>query len=57
MLILTRKEGQRIIVGNAVVEVMRIRGSAVSIGIKAPADVKIRREETATDDDMEHTEH
>lgn len=46
MLVLTRKVGQQIRIGEGiVVTVVRIQGDKVRIGIEAPADVSIHREE------------
>lgn len=46
MLLLSRKEGQKIIVGdNIEIVVVEVRGSAVRIGVKAPASVLVLREE------------
>lgn len=46
MLVLSRKEGQDIILGdNIVVRVMRTQGNRVQIGIDAPSDVRITRGE------------
>ena len=46
MLILTRKVGEMIRIGDAVtVRVLEVRGSQVRLGIDAPADVRIFREE------------
>ncbi len=46
MLILTRKEGEKIIVGGEVkISIISIIDNQVKIGIEAPADVKILREE------------
>ena len=46
MLILTRKPGERIIIANhIVIEVKEITGQHVRLGIKAPADIRIEREE------------
>lgn len=46
MLTLTRKVGERIIVGDEIViEVKEIRRNHVRIGVQAPDDVKIHREE------------
>lgn len=46
MLVLTRKIGQRLIIGeNIVVTVMSARGSQVRLGIEAPAEVIVRRDE------------
>ena len=46
MLVLTRKTGQRIIIGeNIELIVLRIRGGRVRLGIVAPADVPVYRRE------------
>jgi carbon storage regulator len=46
MLVLTRKAGESILIGdNIKVRVLEARGSQVRIGIEAPDDVKIFREE------------
>jgi carbon storage regulator len=46
MLILTRKVGEMIRIGDAVViRVLEVRGSQVRLGVDAPADVRIYREE------------
>ena len=46
MLILTRRAGQRILIGgDIVVSVLELEGSRVKIGIDAPAGVVILREE------------
>jgi carbon storage regulator len=46
MLILTRKVGEMIRIGDAVtVRVLEVRGSQVRLGVDAPADVRIFREE------------
>ena len=46
MLVLGRKESQRLIIdGKIVVTVVRIAGGNVRLGIEAPADVSIQREE------------
>lgn len=46
MLVVTRKVGQRVLVGDDIfIKVMKIEGNQVSIGIEAPADVPIDREE------------
>ena len=46
MLILTRKVGEMIRIGDAVViRVLEVRGSQVRLGVDAPADVWIFREE------------
>ena len=46
MLILTRKSGELIRIGDAVtVRVLEIRGNQVRLGVEAPGDVRIYREE------------
>ena len=46
MLVLTRKQDETIIIGNDVkVTVLSIRGDKVRIGIQAPSEVKVHREE------------
>lgn len=46
MLVLTRKVGERIHIGNSiVVTVVRIQHDKVRIGIEAPSEVDVHREE------------
>jgi carbon storage regulator len=46
MLVLSRKEGQKLVIGdNVVVTVNRIAGNRVTIGIEAPREVSIVRGE------------
>jgi len=46
MLILTRKSGEMIAIGDEIkVYIQEIRGNQVKIGIKAPPDVTVHREE------------
>jgi len=46
MLILTRRIGETIMIGDDVsVTVLRIKGSQVRIGVKAPRNVSVQREE------------
>ena len=45
MLVLTRKETEAIMVGEVKVTIVRIKGGTVRIGIDAPKEVKILREE------------
>lgn len=48
MLILTRRVGERIFIGeNITVEVLGVRGNQVRIGVSAPAATPIHREEVA----------
>lgn len=46
MLILTRKIGESMVIGNDItVTVMGVKGSQIRIGIKAPKEVEVHREE------------
>lgn len=46
MLVLTRKSGQRIRIGESVaVTLLEVRGDRVRIGLEAPREIKIRRGE------------
>lgn len=46
MLILSRKEGQKILIGSQIeVIVTEIRGSQVRLGFRAPSEVPIHRQE------------
>ena len=46
MLILTRRVGQNVIVGDdIVISVIEVRGDAVRIGIEAPRSLSVHREE------------
>jgi carbon storage regulator len=48
MLVLTRKVGERIQIGDqVVVTVVRINGPAVRLGVEAPAELAIVRQEIA----------
>jgi carbon storage regulator len=48
MLLLNRKRGERILLSGGIsLVVVEIRGAQVRIGIEAPRDVKIAREEIA----------
>ena len=49
MLVLSRKVGQSLNVGeDIIVTVCRIRGGRVQIGISAPSDISIQRQEVNT---------
>lgn len=51
MLVLSRKVGERILLGeNIVLSVVRIGPNTVKIGIDAPKDMNIVREELVTSD-------
>jgi carbon storage regulator len=46
MLVLTRKAGERIVIADQIViEVVEIMGGRVRLGIQAPSDVTVLREE------------
>ncbi len=46
MLVLSRKVGEKLVIdGNITVEVVKIQGNRITLGITAPADVKILRGE------------
>lgn len=46
MLILTRRVGEKLIIGeNVTVTVLSVNGNQIRIGIDAPRDVKVHREE------------
>ena len=48
MLVLSRKEGGRLVInGNIVITVVRVAGGRVKLGIEAPPEVSVRREELA----------
>jgi carbon storage regulator len=46
MLVLSRKQGERILIGDQIsVTVVRINGGAVRLGVNAPAHLSVIREE------------
>ncbi|MDP3704613.1 MAG: carbon storage regulator [Legionellaceae bacterium] len=47
MLVLTRKIGQQVLIGNGLIQikVLRIENDVISIGFDAPSDIDIDREE------------
>lgn len=48
MLVLTRKVHERILIGDdIVVEIVRIKGGSVRVGISAPESVPVHRQEVA----------
>ncbi len=50
MLVLTRKEDESLVIdGNIKLTILSIKGSQVRIGIEAPQDVSIHREELLLD--------
>ena len=51
MLVLTRRINERIVIGeNIVVTVLEVHGDQVRIGIDAPREIKVFREEVLTRD-------
>lgn len=58
MLVLTRKVGSSIIIDNNIkIQVVQIKGRQVRIGIEAPEDTKIYREEVYRTIEREKTSH
>ncbi|WP_024328866.1 MULTISPECIES: carbon storage regulator [unclassified Thioalkalivibrio] len=54
MLVLTRKVGERLMVGEDIaVEVLDVNGSQARIGVTAPEDMRIDREEVRRQRDQE----
>jgi carbon storage regulator CsrA len=46
MLVLSRKVGEKLVIdGNITVEIVKIKGNRITLGLLAPADVKILRGE------------
>lgn len=57
MLCLSRKLGQRLIIGNNIaVTVNRIAGGRVVLGVEAPADVKVIRSELGGGEEIKKDE-
>jgi len=53
MLVLSRKPGEQILIGEGVrLSVVRINGGRVQLGIDAPRDFRVVREEIAPHDDI-----
>jgi carbon storage regulator len=46
MLVLSRKVGEKIIIGDHIIlTIVELKGSRIKIGIEAPPDVRVHREE------------
>jgi len=57
MLVLSRKPGESVVIGdNVTVTVLSISGKQVRIGIEAPEDVSVHREEVQKRIDQEQKE-
>lgn len=57
MLVLSRKEGEKLVIGdNVVVTINRISGNRVAIGIEAPREVSIVRGELKPEVTMSRTD-
>lgn len=55
MLLLTRKVGDSILIGDSIkIQVVRVQGYQVRLGIEAPKEVKIFREEILKNRSTEH---
>jgi carbon storage regulator len=53
MLVLSRKEGERIVIGdNITLVVSKVSGNRVTIGIEAPKDIKVVRGELSDSDEL-----
>ena len=53
MLVLSRKKGERVVVGDSVtVTVLELKGNVVKLGFAAPAEVPVHREEVIWRTDM-----
>jgi len=49
MLVLSRKVGERILLGDKIrITVVRVSGGGVRLGIEAPADISVVREEVVS---------
>ncbi len=48
MLVLSRKVGEKVVIdGNITLQIVKIQGNRITVGIEAPSDVKILRGELA----------
>ena len=57
MLVLSRKIGERIFIGEGVeVSVVRVKGNRVMLGVVAPEEVPIHREEIAPNSRFDETD-
>ena len=57
MLVLTRKPGESIVIGNEItVTVVEVRGDQVRLGIAAPRSVQVHREEVVREVERQNTQ-
>lgn len=49
MLVISRKTGESVVIGNSLVVISESRNGVVKLAIQAPADVKILRSELLTE--------
>jgi len=49
MLVLSRKQGERIRIGRIIVTVLGRRGGRILVGIEAPSEVRVVRDELGDD--------
>lgn len=55
MLVLSRREKERLFIGeNIVITIVRVAGGAVRVGIEAPDDVQVQREEVRCREKKSH---
>ncbi len=47
MLVLSRKRGEKLLIGDVAVTVLEVQGNRVRVGIEAPAEVVVLRAELA----------
>lgn len=58
MLVLSRKPGERLFIGEGVtLTILRVKGDCVRLGLEAPAHVKILRDEVAQRDEATGRQH
>jgi carbon storage regulator len=54
MLVLSRREGQKLIIGDIILTVTKLKGNTVQLGIEAPQEVKILRGELENKEESKH---
>lgn len=53
MLVLTRRVGERVKIGNTWMQILEVRGDKIRIGFTAPPEVSIQREENVKPENPE----